>query len=261
MRGVNFGPAATLIPLIFDTETMLNYELGHKGSWLDGKLETSTALFYQDRNDMQVKQSLVTSEATGELNGECRCEFTDYFGNASEGVNYGVEFEVVAYLNESFELWLNTGLLQAEYREFDNGSHADVDPDTGEPIDMDGREQAHAPNYQVAMGIEYEMWEHLSLAVSTEFKDEFYLSPRHEEKTKSYELLNARLTYSRDNWEVALWGKNLTDEDTIVRGFGSFGNDPRGCLADGSGDCYPVQPFYQYGTPRVVGLSARLNFE
>ncbi len=264
VRSLASGPAVDLIPLIFDTETMVNYEIGHKASWLEGKLETSLAVFYQDRNDMQVKQSLVTSEATGELNGDCPCEFTDYFGNVSEGVNYGLEVELVAYLTESLEFWLNAGLLETEFRDFQNASHADVDPANGAPIDMDGRDQAHAPNYQAAMGLEYKMWEHLSLAVSAEFKDEFYLSPRHNEKTESYELLNARLTYSRDNWEVALWGKNLTDEDTIVRGFGSFGNDPRQCdnsFGDGGENCYPTEPFYQFGTPRVVGLSARLNFE
>ena len=85
-----------------------------------------------------------------------------------------------------------------------------------------------------------------------EAKDEFFLSSRHEEKTEAYTLLNSRLTYSRDDWEVALWGKNLNDEETIVRGFGSFGNDPR--------KFYVTEPYYQFGAPRTVGVSASMSF-
>ena len=62
--------------------------------------------------------------------------------------------------------------------------------------------------------------------VDLEGKDEFYFSDRHEVKSPAYDLLNARLGWANDSWSVALWGRNLTDEDYFPRGFGSFGNDP-----------------------------------
>ena len=69
----------------------------------------------------------------------------------------------------------------------------------------------------------------------------------------SYELLHARLGWANDNWAVALWGRNLTDEDYYVRGFGSFGNDPR--------KEYVTEPYYQYGEPRMVGVTASYRFQ
>ena len=54
------------------------------------------------------------------------------------------------------------------------------------------------------------------------------------------------------NWSAALWCRNLTDEDYYLRGFGSFGNDPR----KGS----VVEPYYQYGEPRLLGVSASYSF-
>ena len=47
------------------------------------------------------------------------------------------------------------------------------------------------------------------------------------------------------NGKVTLWGRNLTDKDYYVRGFGSFGNDPR--------NFYVTEPYFQYGEPRVTG--------
>jgi iron complex outermembrane receptor protein len=38
----------------------------------------------------------------------------------------------------------------------------------------------------------------------------------------------------------------------IVRGFGGFGNDPR--------KFYATEPYYQYGEPKSLGLSARYEF-
>ena len=48
-----------------------------------------------------------------------------------------------------------------------------------------------------------------------------------------------------------LWGRNLIDETTFVRGFGTFGNDPR--------KEYALEPYRQYGEPRMVGLTLSYN--
>ena len=85
-----------------------------------------------------------------------------------------------------------------------------------------------------------------------EGKDDYYLSDRHDIKAPSYQLVHARVGYQTKNWSAALWVKNLNDEDVVVRGFGSFGNDPR--------KEYALEPYYQYGNPRVIGLSADYSF-
>ena len=85
-----------------------------------------------------------------------------------------------------------------------------------------------------------------------EGKDEFYFSDRHDVQAPAQDLVHARLGYDAERWSVALWGRNLTDDDFTVRGFGSFGNDPR--------KGYALEPYYQYGDPRQLGVSASYRF-
>ena len=51
---------------------------------------------------------------------------------------------------------------------------------------------------------------------------------------------------------MALWARNIGDTDYETRGFGGFGNDPR--------KGYAVEPYYQFGEPRVVGITASYAF-
>ena len=64
--------------------------------------------------------------------------------------------------------------------------------------------------------------------------------------------MNGRIGYARDSWSIALWGRNLTDEDYAVRGFGSFGNDPR--------KGYVVEEYFILGAPRMVGVDFSISF-
>ena len=90
-----------------------------------------------------------------------------------------------------------------------------------------------------------------SASLSIDAKDDFYFSDRHDVKNDNYTLVNASLTYSSDNWRVMAWGRNLADKDYFVRAFGSFGNDPR--------KFYVTEPYFQFGEPRVIGLTLELT--
>ncbi len=232
--GVNSDPALDAAEREFDTEQMWNFETGIKGLWLEGSLQAQLAVFYQLRDDIQIKQSLVQP-----IEDTNATSFTDYFGNAAQGSNFGAELEFNWLATDTMALFGSVGLLKTEY-------------DTPLSETLDSREQAHAPSYQFALGASLQMTDTLALTVDVEGKDEFFLSSRHSAQTQSYELLNANMTYDTGDWQLSLWGRNLTDEDVIVRGFGSFGNDPR--------KGYITEPYYQFGAPRVFGLSGKYNF-
>jgi iron complex outermembrane receptor protein len=195
----------------FDEETLLNYELGLKSSLLNNKLQARVALFYMDRDDQQVKGSFLISQEDGGTT------FVDYTSNAAEGDNYGAEIELDWLATEALQLWANLGLLETEFDDYSNIF--------GE--DLSGRDQAQAPNYQYSVGGHYSLAQGLYLRLEVEGKDAFYFSDRHDARSDSYDLLNATLGWRDEQWSLSLWGRNLTDEDYYVRGFGSFGNDPR----------------------------------
>lgn len=236
----------------FDTETMLNYELGFKQRYFNDSLQIQASAFYQDRNDIQTKQSIVRSIATNQLSGPCPCSFTDFTGNADGGTNLGIELEAAWQANDRLSLNLALGLLNTEFDTLLAFDHVNADRENGVAFNLKGREQAHAPRYQAVLGGAYALTSELTFSGSIEAKDDFFFSDRHEERSDAYELLNLELTYAVDNWSVALYGKNLTDELIKTRGFGSFGNDPR--------NFYATQPYNQFGAPRVVGVRGSIEF-
>lgn len=236
--------------LVFDAETMWNYELGLKGSWFKDALTLSAALFYQDRNDMQVKQSVVIPVDPN--SSACPCAFIDSLQNAAGGVNKGLEIEGSWQITGNINLFGSLGLLDATYKNYLNYAHADADLDSGIPYDLSGRAQAHAPEFQYTLGVQLLLGSGWFAQLDIEGKDEAYASANHNEKLGSYKLLNLRLAYETGPWSFSAWGRNLNDEDVQTRGFGGFGNDPR--------KFYASEAYYQLGEPRVYGLDVRYEF-
>ena len=220
----------------FDEETLLNYELGLKSTLWNNSLWLRAALFYMDRDDQQVRGSFLIPRDDGGT------RFIDYTANAAEGENYGTEIEIDWLASEALHIWANLGLLDTGFEDYVNIF--------GE--DLSGRAQAHAPQYQYAVGGRYDWSNGLFLRLEMEGRDAFYFSDRHSEQAHAYDLVNASLGMEREQWRLVLWGRNLGDEDYHVRGFGSFGNDPR--------KAYITEPYYQFGEPRMVGVSASYTF-
>ncbi len=244
-NGVNAGiisaPDFGLVPgagglAFFDEELLYNYEAGYKASAWGGSLSSRLALFYMDRQDQQVKGSLVVPRDDGST------AFIDYTGNAATGVNYGLEWEVNWQASRALVFFGSLGLLRARFDEYVNA----------DGVDLGGRDQAHAPRYQFAAGGRLDFAQGWSFQAELEGKDGFYLSDRHDVKTAAYTLVHLRLGYDTPRWNAALWMRNLTDEDYVIRGFGSFGNDPR--------KEYALEPYFQFGEPRLIGVSAQVFF-
>jgi iron complex outermembrane receptor protein len=219
----------------FDAELLWNYEVGFKGFLFDDRLETQLAVFYMDRDDVQISSSTLRLRPDGST------EFIEYVGNAASGFNYGLELTSSWLANDYVTVYGSLGLLKSEYQDFVNSA--------GE--DMNGREQAHAPNYQFTLGTDISITQRLVLNLNLQGKDEFYFSDSHDFKSDAYSLFNASLIYSMDHYSLTLWGRNLTDEDYYVRGF-FFGNDPR--------NGYTAKGYTQLGEPLRFGLTLRMDF-
>lgn len=244
------NPAISSAVFEFGKESMLNYELGLKGSWLERRLQAQLAVFYQDREEVQAKQSIFDASDFS---------FDDYLINAAGGETIGLELSADYLVTDRVRLFASLGLLDAEFDGFVSSAHVDARNDLSRavlaPVVLDGRDVAHAPNYQFSVGTDVVLAVNWLLRIELEGKDEFYYSNSHNEKSAGYELLNARLSYQADNWSVALWGRNLTDREVRTRGFyfsNEFGNNP----ANG----YAPEAYYQLAEPKVIGVSARYRF-
>ena len=219
----------------FNAEELINYEFGFKGSLYNDQLKTQLALFFMDRDDVQIASSVVRSRADGSS------EFIDYVGNAAAGSNYGLEASAKFQAANNIMFHGSLGLLKTEYKEFVNSAGDN----------LGGRQQAHAPNYQYTLGVDIRISSALELDVNIQGKDSFYFSDSHSIRSKDYSLVNANLSYSWKEWQLTLWGRNLNDEDYSVRGF-FFGNDPR--------DNYAAKGYTQLGEPMRYGLTLNMDF-
>ncbi|AOT08853.1 TonB-dependent receptor [Pseudoalteromonas luteoviolacea] len=237
------------IPLTYDTETLWNYEFGLK-SVFSPQLHAQISVFYQDRKDAQVEQSFADCSGNSTCTG-----FTSYLINAAKANSYGIEAELFYRHSERLRFNASLGLMDSKFDEFYSYSHADslrIARETGEYVvtDLSGKELSHAPSYQFTVSTSYDLTESVTLWLSLEAKDSFELGDNHDEVTQAYELLNAKVTWvPTDNLTLALFSKNLTNEDYIVRGFGTWDNDPR---HGGEFDSYG--PYYQFGNPREIGV-------
>ena len=233
--GVNTSGSLSVEKREFDPEYVMNYELGLKQNYLDGDAYARFAVFYMDRTDMQVSTYSTNTRPDGSE------EFISYLDNAAEGTNQGIEIDAAWQVSNAIELYAALGLLDSEYTEFINGNDQD----------LSGREQAHAPKYQYNVGVNFYATDNLLFNVNVDGKDEYYFSDSHEDKSDSLDLLNASVTYLQDNWQVKVWGRNITDEDYQTRGF-YFGNDPR--------DGYTAKGYQQMGAPAEFGVTLDYQF-
>ncbi|MEQ9006164.1 MAG: TonB-dependent receptor, partial [Pseudomonadales bacterium] len=170
-------------------------------------------------------------------------EFVDLIDNAARGGNRGIELEVDYQPLPALSLFAHVGLLDSEFDDFVNSS--------GE--DLDGEEQAHAPGYQFFAGFEYRFAPGWFVRVESEGRDRFYLSnssrfvpDRDDVRSDAYALWHASAGFQGERLGVKVWGRNLSDQEFVTRGF-YFGNDPR--------DGYTPRGFFQLGEPRRYGVS------
>lgn len=223
----------------FDTEYQWNYEIGSKYSALSDKLINRLSVFYSDRQDLQLKSSTAVD------NGNGGASFLDYVSNAGKGFSYGVEWEMNWQLMQTLSWSASFGLLKTEITE-----HGNPDPDA---FNLKGREAAHAPEYTYATEVTYALTDNVSAQLGVEGKDKYFYSDSHNFESEAYNLINARITYHRQNYEIALYGKNITDEEYGARGFAGWDADPR------SGAGFDETEFQQLGAPAVFGISARVD--
>ena len=135
--GFNIGAEVPDDQRSFDAEMLHNLEVGLRSANVDASLAGDVALFYMRRQDQQVQ--------TGEqLEPGNPLSFVLYTDNAASGENYGARRHAALAPAIPLLLDLRGALLETRYIDYQFGDR-----------NLDGREQAHAPQYQYDLGVEY----------------------------------------------------------------------------------------------------------
>ncbi|MEX2126319.1 MAG: TonB-dependent receptor plug domain-containing protein [Woeseia sp.] len=216
----------------FEQESMWNIEAGVKAHWLNDTLLFNGAVFYSRRNDQQVRTSV-------QLTPNDPASFVFFTDNAAKGRIAGVEAELRWLPLDVWEFYANVGLLDAEFEDF-------IDP-TGS---LSSRDQAHAPNYTLAIGGMYRHGDGSFARLDFSARDEFFFDVSHNQRSERYGLANARVGFEAERWTAQLWMRNLFDEDYAVRGF-FFENEPPD---------FPTRLYVRRGDPRQFGVTVDMRF-
>jgi len=193
----------------FDEEEALSFEIGGKTTLLDGAAKLNFALFRTEYSDLQV------SSFQGDV---------FVVGNAAEAISQGLEMDGTVRLGESLFLNASLAYLDATYGEYKNAgcTVAQLTASAGGcSQDLSGRELTNAPEWSANISLDHM----LPVGDTLEFNSHVTLVYTGEQYTatdldahsleQSHTTLNARLALGDNSgsWEVALVGKNLTNEE------------------------------------------------
>jgi outer membrane receptor protein involved in Fe transport len=230
--GFNIGAAVPAGSEQFDAEYLWNLETGAKVRSEDGRLQGQLSLFYMRRTDQQVETSF-------QLDPTDPLTFVIYTDNAARGENYGVEGSLWWHATDRLQLGGSLGVLDTRYINYQR-------PDRN----LDGREQAHAPEYQLALAAQYRHPLGWLARVDTQSVDNFYYGAGHDERSNPFTLVNLKLGYETQRWAAYAWVRNLFDEDYAMRGF-FFANEPPDFIE---------KRYVQAGDPRHAGVTLTYSF-
>ena len=226
--GINQHPKLVATNRPYESENMINLELGYK--WLTSEFSIQTSLFHSLRSDQQV--SLSTQQDLQDPNS-----FFFYRGNAAKGRNSGIEVESNYSFSRSIRAHLSLAILDTYVNSFEY-----IGPNG---VELSGdRESAHAPQYRTHLGIDWSSNFGFFAKVAGTYTSDFYFSESHNKNSDAYSLLDGGLGFVIEGYRFEGWIRNIFDERYVTRGF-FFSLEPPD---------YQEKLYKSYGDPRQIGL-------
>ena len=215
----------------YSPEYLINYEVGLNKYFINSETYLDLVFFYSDRKDQQVISSI-------QVDPQDPNTFLFLTKNAAEGENYGAEISLNSQISDDLSLSMSLGILETEIKKYDSRP------------DLEGRDQAHAPNYSFSADLGWKISSDLEFIVGITGKSEFYYSDSHNNSSHDYVLTNANFIYERDKVNVNFWARNLFNEYYSLRGF-YFGNEPPN---------FEDTLYERHGDPRHYGVTFTYDF-
>ena len=185
----------------YDSAESWNYELGWFASWNGGRLSTRAAVFYSDFENYQVYRLNPTNPTEA------------YMVNASEASSYGLELEAEAAVSDTVTLSAALGVINAEFDSYSDNVLRGVLGPHAAGYEFGGNDINFVPEYTANLAAHVELPWNLYFNMELQGIGEYWLDEANTAEQDAYTLLNARIGYKRNNWELFVYARNITDED------------------------------------------------
>ena len=254
--------------LSFRPEQVDSYEIGYKGSLMDGAVNVAIAGFYADYTDVQIPGSVACT-----VSG--LPSFCGIVSNAGKATFKGVEFEGRVRLGEDLaaagdRLTLSTalGYIDADYKEY-------VSNIAGVPTDVaDFREVQNTPKWTASGTLAYATPVgdgDLNFATTLSYRSKTFQFeiPNPYIDQKGFALLDASIVYTApdDRWSIGLFGKNLTNKEYKTSGYTFINVNPTTGVPILGGNGLPTSALGTegtltafYGNPRQIFVTGTVKF-
>jgi outer membrane receptor protein involved in Fe transport len=230
------------VPLLYQPDSLWNYEIGEKATLLDGRMTLNSALYYIDWKDMQLSFRNVN---TGN---------TIYVTNAGKSRSYGLETELAFRPTPAVDLNASLALNSAEISEDAPGVPARQASARGPAVYglTKGMRLPGAAKVTASAGFQYNWFNvgsgEMYFRIDGVYGGSSYIDFLQTGSLEigGYTLANVKLGYKTGNYDVSLFVNNAFDDRTIVNAIPNADN----LLADAA---YRIRP-------RTIGLTIRANY-
>ena len=197
-----FAGAATT----FDPEELIAQEMGIKGLFLDNTLQINAALFRYDYDDVQVNVDDPVSP------------LVPITRNIGKQENIGAELEVTWQPTDNWHIKQGIGYLDAEYKDTDRAisTYAGIIP-------LEGKRPVNTPEwtYNGVFRFQHPLFDGWNGILMADYRwiDDRFLEATNQifDAAESYWVVNLRAAVASqdEKWELALYVKNLFDEEYL----------------------------------------------
>lgn len=201
-------PNDYVIPETYGPDSSINYEIGAKTMLLDGRLIVNAAVFYIDWEDIQIDGTRVS-------------DFRSFIANAGRAESKGVELELNMLPMEGLEIDLAMTWLDAEVTE--------VPSDIIIPAAV-GDTLPGLVDFKISGSVQYSWDAFVNKRMFARIDGQVVESSPNGFAngganpffaiSDAYENVNASVGLIAENWELALYGKNLTDNNDFILNIG-----------------------------------------
>ncbi|MFT4998255.1 MAG: iron complex outermembrane receptor protein [Flavobacteriales bacterium] len=200
----------------YDPEYVDTYEIGMKSEWLENRLRFNATVFYSDYSDKQ--EEVITNLGGGNV--------TTIVNNAADVEISGLEIELTAQVTSGLSAFLNIGLLDAEFSDFE------VSDASGNTVDNSDLELRNAPDMTIGIGLDYILpvsFGEIGMHYNYQWREEYHTiidnAPIGLVDAGGFHNASIDVAFS-DSYRLSVYGRNLGDERyarVIPIGVSTFG--------------------------------------